>query len=618
MILYRWMLVVSALVVSAALTLSIAPIQPLWASAVDPCHQKAFLDLVDQYVDAYYFFHPIRGPESGIHTYDLNGLGDMSSESLDSELRSVKYFQRCMSAIPSNDLDANLAVDYHVLSRNISARLNELEITKNYARDPYVYADIVQTGILFQMLFQYPNTTLNSRLLVVLKQIDTIPALMKNAVYHLQSVPKALIAYGISSLRDTRQFLKKDVQRYFAHARLPDGSFAKDVLQEKISTAAAAMDRLIEHLDALRRAPGPKPPFALGEKGLAVRLRLKEGIILPDVKPFEAILARTLTEIEENRNAFINAARGIDPEKDPREVWEMVQTHHPKPGEVVGVVKSQVEKLIGFLKDRDIVAIPEDETVTFVASPAFMLYYYATMWQTGPFESSPAPPGVYYVSDPKGIIRDEEQQNEFLKSMVTPELWTTSAHEAYPGHFIQGYALKKVKRRLVDKGKLSKVAVVNIFAPYHFFEGWAHYCEQMVREEGFRPGGGRIKYREYLLGQRSDALLRLSRTYAGIRMHLGEWTPGMAAEFFEKNAFMSEEAAKVEAQRGTYEPDYILYAIGKSAILDLRSDYKKAVEAAGGVFSLGEFHNRLLSLGQYSVAVLREKMLRGVAGEHMH
>jgi len=98
--------------------------------------------------------------------------------------------------------------------------------------------------------------------------------------------------------------------------------------------------------------------------------------------------------------------------------------------------------------------------------------------------------------------------------------------------------------------------VVNIFAPYHFFEGWAHYCEQMVREEGFRPDGGKTAYHEYLLGQRSDALLRLCRTYAGIRMHLGEWTPATAAEFFQEKGFMTDSAAKVEAQRGTYEPDY--------------------------------------------------------------
>ena len=608
MIPYRWMRFFPALLMAAALMFGNLPL-PLGASTGAPCDRKPFLDLVDRYVDAYYYFHPIRGPEAGIHTYDLNGLGDMSQESLDSELRSVKYFKRCLAGISPSCLGADLAIDYDVLSRNILARLSELENTKSYKRDPYVYADIVQTGILYQMLFEYPNTTLNSRLLVVLKQLDTIPLLMEEAAGHLESVPMALIVYGISSLRDTRQFLKKEVPRYFAHARLPDGSSAGVILKEKILTAADAMTRLIEHIEVLRRAPGPKPPFALGEKGLADRLRLKEGIGLPFVKPFNNILERTLAEIDENRDAFIKVAKEIDPNKSPREVWELVQTHHPKPGEVVSVVKPQVEKLVRFLKDRNIVAIPEDEEIIVRSSPAFMLYYYATMWQTGPFELRPAPAGVYYVSDPIGIIEDEEKQNEFLESMVTPELWTTSAHEAYPGHFIQGYALKRVKRRLVDEGKLSKVAVLNIFAPFHYFEGWAHYCEQMVREEGFRPDGGKTEYREYLLGQRSDALLRLCRTYAGIRMHLGEWSQRRATRFFEENAFMTEKAARVEAQRGTYEPDYILYAIGKFALLDLRSDYRRTVEASGGVFSLGEFHNRLLSLGQYPVAKLREKML---------
>jgi uncharacterized protein (DUF885 family) len=291
--------------------------------------------------------------------------------------------------------------------------------------------------------------------------------------------------------------------------------------------------------------------------------------------------------------------------------WEEVQTHHPKPGEVVSVVRPQVEKLIAFLKEKDLIAIPEDEAVNVKRSPAFMLYWYATMWQTGPYEPKPAPPAVYYVSDPKGILPDEEAQNKFLKAMITPELYTTSAHEAYPGHFLQGYALKQVKRNLVNKGKVSRVAIANVFAPFHFFEGWAHYCEQMVREEGFKPGESEREYNEYLLGQLSDSLLRLCRTYVGILMHLHpeKWDTKRAARFFHDNAFVTVEMAKTEAQRGTYEPDYILYAIGKMALLQLRTDYRQAIEARGGTFSLREFHDHLLSLGQYPVSALHRKML---------
>ena len=123
--------------------------------------------------------------------------------------------------------------------------------------------------------------------------------------------------------------------------------------------------------------------------------------------------------------------------------------------------------------------------------------------------------------------------------------------------------------------------------------------------------GDPVAYQEYLMGQRSDALLRLCRTYAGIQMHLGKMTVSEAADFFEQNAFVTREMAETEAQRGTYEPDYILYAIGKMAILQLREDYREMKEVQGKSFSLREFHDHLLSLGQYPLPVLRSKMLPG-------
>jgi uncharacterized protein (DUF885 family) len=280
-------------------------------------------------------------------------------------------------------------------------------------------------------------------------------------------------------------------------------------------------------------------------------------------------------------------------------------------------VKDQVDRLVDFLRDKDLITLPTDETVMVKASPAFMLYWYATMWVTGPFEPAPAPPAVYYVSDPAGIVKgegwqtDEEAQNEFLASMIIPELWTTTAHESYPGHFIQGYALKQVKRNLVDAGRLSWAAVCNIFMPFSFSEGWAHYCEQMVREKGLLKDGDPVDYQEYLMGQYSDSLLRLCRTYAGIQMHLDKMAVAEAADFFEKNAYVTREMAETEAQRGTYEPDYILYAIGKMAILQMREDYREMVEKQGRKYSIREFHDQLLSLGQYPLPVLRNKMLPG-------
>lgn len=578
---------------------------------------KALSLLVEQYLDSYYRFHPAWGTMDGNHKYDSKGLEDVSPDSISREVASVKDFERRLAGIYRHGLTADLVTDYDVFRRHLEARLYDLEVIKPYARDPYFYADIIDTSLTNQMVFQYSGTTLDSRLEVVLHQLDDVPSLCRNAVGNLVSVSEEMLENGLDSLPDTKSLLADDVPSVFAGAKLPNGAPADTVLRLKIRKSITAIDRLIAHLKALQRRPGPKPPFALKDK-LVKKLWLEQGIRLPAKDPFGEILKTTLAEIDREKQAFLAAARAIDPNRDPLEIWKEVQTNHPEPGQVANVVSNQVSGIKGFLSHKNICWIPGDETVKVEASKPFMLYWYASMWQTGPFEPPPAPPGLYYVSDPKGIIHGEnghsdlEAQNEFLTAMVTPELWSTSAHESYPGHFLQGYWAKKVKRERVDKGELSDVAISNVFAPYSFYEGWAHYTEQMVREEGFLQDADPRDYQEYLMGQHSDALLRLCRTYAGIQMNMGGMSVEEASDFFMKNSFITRDAADAEAIRGVYDPDYILYSIGKSMILELRDDYLKAVEARGGVFQLREFHDRFLSLGQYPLPVLRAKMLSDV------
>jgi hypothetical protein len=573
------------------------------------------LNLIEEYIYTCYTFHPIRGPESGFHECDALGLDDLSDDSLTREAHMLRGFQQRLQEVPRHGLSEDLSIDYEVFEAHLAARLNELEVDRPFARDPHYYTDIIQFGIHYQMLFEYAGTTRDSRLQVVIKQLEDVPALMQNAIHHLQSVPLELLDYGLTCLKDAQGFIENDVSAYFAGACLEDGTLADEKLRHKITVACQAIDTLFAHLEALRDSHAPKPPFYLGEAGLAKRLRLEHGLHLPQQDPFAQILALTLAQIDENQAAFEQAARVLDPTRPADQVWAEVRSHHPRPSEVAEVLQGQVDELLRFIQQKELLTLPTDEAVVVKPSPAFMLYWYASMWGSGPYEPTPAPPAVYYASDPAGILKgkdnqsDEEAQNEFLLGMVTPELWSTSAHEAYPGHFIQGYALKQVKRNKVDTGELSMLAVCNIFMPYSFSEGWANYCEQMLREEGLLQDGDTRTYHEYLLGQRSDALLRLCRTYAGIQMHRGEMTVVEAADFFEKNAFLARGLAEVEARRGVYEPDYILYAIGKMFLLQLRTDYRSALEAQGRSYSLRQFHDTLLSLGQYPLPILRCKLL---------
>jgi uncharacterized protein (DUF885 family) len=220
----------------------------------------------------------------------------------------------------------------------------------------------------------------------------------------------------------------------------------------------------------------------------------------------------------------------------------------------------------------------------------------ASMWTPGPFERRPLP-ARYLVTDvdPKW---SDKQKEEYLASLNYPQLWSTSIHEAYPGHFVQGVYLRQVA---------SPVRKVWALAPGSFVEGWAHYAEQMMLEEGFANGDPKIK-----MGQLADALLRLCRLVVGIRLHTEGMTVEEGTRFFMANAYMGETPSRIEAERGTFDPTYLVYAVGKLAILKLRDDYKRS---RGAEYSLREFHDRLLSNGNAPIRMHRQLMMPGDRGK---
>jgi hypothetical protein len=583
--------------------------------------RQAFLDLVADYVDAVFCLHPQQGVEDGYHRYALEGLDDLSPQALAGEERSLLAFLRRLEDLPAAGLDLDLWIDRQRLEAHIQARLHELQVIRPHARSPFYYAELVQGGVLSQMVFAYPGATLDARCQAALSALQSTPRLMQDAAYWLQAVDPDLLEYGLDNLAETRRFLLQEVGPFFAGARLDDGSPAAPLLERWLAEAAHAIQDLEDILRSRGRYSASLRSFAMGEAALARRLRLREGLDLPEERPFAAILGWVALELECLQVEFRQVAAVLDPSCPAEQVWARVQQRHPAPGQVAHTAQAQVETIVRFLEDKDLVTIPRDEVMDVRPAPACLLHWYASMWQCGPFEDErrgPLPPAVYYVSDPVGLLldehgqRDEQAEHEFLQGMVTSELWSTSAHEGYPGHFLQGCAQRQVRRQQVDAGRLSWVAAANLFAPFHYVEGWAHYTEQMVREAGLLQDGDPRQYREYLLGQVSDALLRLCRTWAGIQLHLGKLDLEQAAQFIHQNSFVHPTLAWAEAQRLAYEPDAILYAIGKRMVLDVRQAYQAALERRGETFTLRRFHDDFLALGQYPLPVIKEKMLRSL------
>jgi hypothetical protein len=323
-------------------------------------------------------------------------------------------------------------------------------------------------------------------------------------------------------------------------------------------------------------------------------MRLVHRLALPPEQPFAALLAQARAGLALERQAFDQAAALLNPALPSREVWAGLQKQHPPAGQVAQQAQAMMAEVVAFLRERRLFEIPDDELVQVRPAPACLLHWGASMWQSGPFEAGPAPPAIFFISDPGGLELAPGDAEAILQSLPSAELWSTVVHEAYPGHFLQGYALKQVKKQQVDPGERSLVAISGLFQSFAFVEGWAHYCEQLLREQGFLADAPPPERLAYQMGQRADALLRLCRTITGIELHCQRMSLAQAAAFFETQALLPRLAAEIEAQRAISDPDTILYAPGKLAILARREAEQQRL---GPDFRLGAFHERLLRGG---------------------
>ena len=204
------------------------------------------------------------------------------------------------------------------------------------------------------------------------------------------------------------------------------------------------------------------------------------------------------------------------------------------------------------------------------------------MWTPGPFENKPS--RAYYYLTEVDRSWPSDRQKEHMRDFNIPTLWNISIHEVYPGHFLHFRHLRRVD---------SKVRKSTLFAPVSFVEGWAHYCEQMMIEAGFRRGDVSIR-----LGQLAESLVRLARFVVAIRLHCEDLSVEQGMRFFRDEAFLEEATARREAERGTFDPSYLLYSVGKLMMLKLRRDYK---EQQGAKYSLRGFHDAVLASRQRAV-----------------
>ena len=271
---------------------------------------------------------------------------------------------------------------------------------------------------------------------------------------------------------------------------------------------------------------------------------------------------------------------------------------HPPPGELLQAFRNTFDGLRGFIASRHIVTIPSPVLPIVEETPPFMrALTFASMDTPGPFEK--AKEAFFNVTLPEQTWTPE-QVEEHMAGFNRGTVISTAIHEAYPGHYVQFLWVQRAPNKVRQLLGCSSNA-----------EGWAHYTEQMMLDEGYGRTAGLAEendaaFLKLRLGQLQDALLRNARYVVGIRMHTGEMTFEQAVEFFEKEGYQSHANALRETKRGTSDPTYLVYTLGKLQILKLRDDYRRK---AGASFQLQEFHDAFLRQGFPPVKIIRRALL---------
>ncbi len=539
---------------------------------------EPFPHFVEDYLAYLYEVYPGYASLDGVHLHD-DLLEDFSRSGIESHTRALAGFNRRLHQIDVSVLPGVEQVDHPIVAANIEARMFELEQVRTWERSPQLYADTLATSLAGQTLFAHAPEADRARR--VLSKLRQMPRFVQAAKENIKEPAGIFVKVGLETWRGVLKFIENDLPRAFS--TLGDLHLLGD-LADASTEASNAIGAYVEYLEA-DLAPRAKASFRLGQARFEQKLKLDEGITLG----IDRLLQIATRELHETQEAF-RAVAGKVSVGDPAAVWRDVKQQHPPAGELVNAARGQIAELADFLRRQKLVTIPDGESVVVAPSPDFFRWAFASMWTPGPFETKPSR-AYYYLTD---VDRSwpPERQAEHLRDFNLPTLWNISIHEVYPGHFLHYQHLRQVE---------STVRKSTFFSPSSFVEGWAHYCEQMMTEAGFRRLDPTVK-----LGQLAESLVRLARFVVAIRLHCEDLSVEQGMRFFRDEAFLEEATARREAERGAFDPTYLVYSVGKLAILKLRQDYE-AQQA--GKFSLRGFHDTLLRQGTAPLWAHRRLML---------
>ena len=564
---------------------------------------QTFDYVADQFfTDVYFRFGPTNGTASGLHQYDAK-LEDYSAAGVQAETAALHEWEKKVEAIDASALDAPVAADREILLNNIKSELLTLEVIRPWEKNPDTYSSGITNSAF--VILERPYAPINVRLRALVEREKQMPKALDEARKNLKNPPRIFTEIALEQIDGNISFFEKDVPSALFSgadgAEIATDAAAKAEFAKTNAAVIAALKSYAAWMksDLLPRSNGD---FRLGAETFEKKLQYDEMVDLP----LDRLLQIAMDDLHKNQAEFARVAKEVDPSKTPQQVLAELQGMHPAPDQLLNRFHGTFDSLIAFIRANHIITIPSDVQPTLEDTPPFMrATTFASMDPPGPFETH-SKKAYFNVTLPEKNWT-AEHVSEHMAEFNEGTIISTSVHEAYPGHYVQFLWMPEFG------SKIRKVLGANTN-----IEGWAHYCEQMMLDEGYAAAPAnatpeQVKQARLIrLGQLQDALLRDARFVNSIKLHTGQgeanasWSIEQAEDFFVREGYQSKSAAEVETKRGTGDPTYLYYTLGKLEIMKLRADMQKK---EGAAFNLQKFHDDFMRQGFAPIKVIRKAML---------
>lgn len=533
-----------------------------------------FEQLAHGFLADYLEFYPTLGMRLGLHLYD-GRPGEYSTPAIDAWMRTAGMWERRLAAVEPQTLTQQEAHDAALIMQVIGSERFQWEMLREYQRNPITGSWLVDVTPYLKRNY----APLAERLVALTSHLEEIPRVLEEARGHLRAeLPRPIVETAQEVFEGYLSFYKTSLPQTV-------GSAGDGALRTRFQRALdEAVEALSAHLGFLQEAQTrATDDVSIGEANFAGLLRTGELVDLPLTR----LIALGEAEQERLTESVRETAERIDPGAGPQAVMARLAEQHPAAEALVAETAAIVEALRQFLVERKIVTLPGDVRPIVEETPPFDRWAFAMMDTAGPLETA-ATESYYYITPPEPDWPPERRE-QWLSKFDYATLKATSIHEAYPGHFVHFLHVRGAPT-MVSKALTS----------YSFVEGWAHYTEEMMLEAGVDSSPN------FKLAYLAEALTRQVRYLVAIRMHAGDLSVDEAQQMFERHAYMEPVTARKEAVRGTFDPGYLNYTLGKFMMRRLREDYRAH---RGPAFSLREFHDRLLALGAPPVPLARKALL---------